>query len=476
MPTPALAAGRVSIVVTTHNYGRFLGQCLQSALDQTHPDLEVIVVDDGSTDAETPVVLERYGTDPRVTTFRLPGVGLAAASNSGIRRSRGEYILRLDADDFLHPAALAILAEELRRRPDIGLVYPDFYNVDEAGRFLSYSRVPRVQEGEKLFDNNPLAGGALYRRSCYDAIGGYDETLRYQEDFDFWLRFTRRFAAFGVGLPLLSYRRHTASMSQHLAERSAARRYVKRLFASAHKQLGGEQVLVVVPATWPGSFGRDERLLCQPLGGSSLLSVAVSHAVSGQGISGVAVVTDSVEIKGMADSLGAVVVSSPAFAPEPSELPEVTWLRTLLQHWPASDYIVPTVVVLASPFCPLRHPDRIQEAVDTLLIHGCDLVMAVDAEPVRAWALQPDGMRSLQPGVLPSGIRVYRQAGELLAVRRAWLEQSPASGSPVIGHVELLYPEWLCVKDEKSWSICLGLLKEAEAIRVSPGAYLRNVE
>lgn len=457
----------VSVILTAHNYGRFLDQCIRSVLEQTFQDFELVIVNDGSTD-DTPAILERYAEDTRVTIVTLPGVGLAGACNAGIRRSQGRYLMRLDADDFLDPHALAVMVETLERRPDVGLVYPDYHRVDERGRFLGYVRVPRVQNGARLLDSNPLAGGALYRRTCYDAIGGYNETLRYQEDYDFWLRFAERFRAYGVGLPLLSYRQHGGSMSKNLVNRLAARRHVKREFATDRRLFDRETVVCVIPEAWPGVPERSPSLLCRNLDGPSPIEQLVEAAKSCGMITRVLVTADHAEVRRMAQAAGAELVASPVPISELADRTALAWLRGLAKAWSEAGQSLPSLFLMASPFCPLRHPDRLREAVDTLAIHGCDVVISVDAEPMTPWTASAGGLAPIS-----TAGRVWRGAGELLAARATWLmaEEQPLHEA-MIGYVELLFPEWWCVKDEPSWRVCESLLPEAATLRVPPSAYL----
>lgn len=461
----------VSVILTAHNYGRFLDQSIRSVLDQTFRDFELIIVNDGSTD-DTAEVAARYAGDPRVRILTLPGVGLAAACNRGIREARGELILRLDADDFLDPRSLMVEVGLLRDHPEVGLVYPDHYTVDERGALTGTVRLPRVQDGACLLDWNPPPGGAVVRRSCYGAIGGYEETLRYQEDFDFWLRFTECFQAYGAGVPLLFYRRHAGSMSRNRAPRAAARRHVKRCFAETRRLLAGEIIGLVIPTVWPGAPPRREDLLSRDLGGETVIGLAVSQARGCSGIGRTLVVCDHEGLREVVSGGDVEPFSARSWDGEsgaPGERPELAWLRGLLKVLRESDGPTPSILLMASPYCPLRHPGRIQEALDTLAIHRCDLVVSVDVEPVRAWGV---GATSLEPVAAPG--RMYREAGELLAVRTRWLDAGRSLTDVRVGYVELIHPEWWCFYDEAALEPWKTLLPQAAALRVPPSAYLRT--
>lgn len=462
----------VSVILTAHNYGCFLAQSIESVLAQTFEDWELIVVDDGSTD-HTAEVLSRYAGDPRITVLSLQGIGLAAACNRGARASHGKLLLRLDADDFLDPHALKIQVDLLARRPDVGLAYPDFHLADGDGNYLGSRRPVCIKEGARLLDVTPLAGGALYRRSCYDVLGGYDEALRYQEDYDFWVRFTERFRAHGVGLPLLSYRQHAGSMSKNRINRSAARRYVKRQYMSTRRLGMGREVLIVIPEIWPGAPDRPRQLLHRSLGLTTPLQLALEQAQACEGPIEVVVVTDHSEARQAAEVAGVEAMMGPVSAPTNFERSELAWLRVLVQTWPTHRRTMPDLLILASPYCPLRHPERLREAIDTLLIHECDLVVSVDSESVTPLGVGPASLQTEQSIGLPEEIHIVREAGELLAVRTGWLAEPRPLAESLVGHVELLHPEWWCLTDEEAWQAYLDLVPEAEALKSPASAYLR---
>jgi len=219
---------KVSVIVTAHNYAEFLEECLDSVLRQTYDDFELVVVDDGSTD-ETPELLRDYSYEyPEIIkVVTLSGEGLPSACNRGIEAADGEYIIRLDADDYFDKNILTVEASYLDANPEIDLVYPDYYTIDKGGEIKNHVRLPKVGEEVKLLDRSPLAAGAMYRRSAWEQIGGYNESLNYQEDYDFWIKFITEYDVHNVNLPLMYYRQHGSSMSTNFTARMNARRDVK---------------------------------------------------------------------------------------------------------------------------------------------------------------------------------------------------------------------------------------------------------
>lgn len=204
----------VSVVIPTYNYGRYVGDAIDSALAQTVPPLEVVVVDDGSTD-DTPAVLARYGD--RIRVVRQENQGLSAARNTGIREARGEWVAFLDSDDAFHPRKLELQLAALAARPDLHLLATDCFS-DEPPRWLSVPDAPRlvpVTAGAIAVRTLFAPSSVLARKACFDAVGGFDPELRSVEDREMWVRVCARFPAAMLTAPLTWIRQTPGSMSRN---------------------------------------------------------------------------------------------------------------------------------------------------------------------------------------------------------------------------------------------------------------------
>jgi len=209
----------VSIVIPTYDCRRWLGEAIDSALTQTYPHCEIIVVDDGSTDGTGQWVQAYYGD--RIRYFWQEHAGVARARNLGLVEAKGEYIQFLDADDLLLPNKIAEHVRFLDSHPNYGVVYCEqlcFRNDNPADTF-EWVYKKRFQSGKillALIDSGlfcPLA--ALIRRSVIDRVGQFDETLASNEDWDFFLRLAHAGVEFYYlpGKPLALYRAHGAMRS-----------------------------------------------------------------------------------------------------------------------------------------------------------------------------------------------------------------------------------------------------------------------
>jgi glycosyltransferase involved in cell wall biosynthesis len=211
----------VSVVIAAYNYGRYVAGALTSVLGQSFRDLEVIVVDDGSTD-DTGSVVAPYLSDDRVRYHRADHIGQPAAKNIGIRQARGRLIAFLDADDLWLPTKLEKQLALLKANPAVGVVYSRRSLMDESGRPLEYEQ-PALFRGkvlEAMFRNNFICfSSAIVHRRVFKHLGLFDESLALAIDYEFWLRVTSSYAFDYVDEPLVQYRTGHASLSRRTEER-----------------------------------------------------------------------------------------------------------------------------------------------------------------------------------------------------------------------------------------------------------------
>jgi len=203
-----------SVVIPCYNQGHFLGEAIESVLDQTYRSYEIVVVDDGSTD-DTAEVAAAYD---HVGLLRQPNRGLAAARNAGFARSAGQYVLFLDSDDRLLPDALDLGIQSLRANPECALSYGYVIPISVDGRRLKVPPQFAVNENQylELLRHNYIwtTGAVVYRRSIIDELGGFNASISGSADFDLNLRVARLFRICCSDTPVLEYRRHDQSMSR----------------------------------------------------------------------------------------------------------------------------------------------------------------------------------------------------------------------------------------------------------------------
>lgn len=246
-PGSGLVAGRVSIVVPAYNCAATIAAAVESCLAQTYDDVEIIVVNDGSTDG-TAQVLEQFGR--RILVLHQDNAGLAAARNAGTRAASGEFVAWMDGDDLAMPERLRIQVGLLASRPAIALVSsdfsafvtgePDFDHSHISAYYRSVRRqggIARIYAHHDMIEPHSGTGDravvvrwgdvyesllwgnfvhpptVLVRRQAFDAIGFFDESLRYSSDYDLIIRIARSGPFAYIDAPLLQYRISATQMS-----------------------------------------------------------------------------------------------------------------------------------------------------------------------------------------------------------------------------------------------------------------------
>lgn len=235
----------VSVIIPTYNRAYCIERAIDSAAAQTHRELEILVVDDGSTDGTDELIRRRYAADPRVRCIRQPNSGVSGARNTGLRAARGEYVALLDSDDSWKPWKLELQLRCLSRVPQAGMIWTDMEAFDSSGKLVSERYLRRMYSAYRWFtaetlftesapaaalcpDLGPAKGATLYwgdifspmvmgnlvhtstvliRRSRQQAVGGFNEQLKYSgEDYEFHLRTCRQGPVAFVDVASIEYR------------------------------------------------------------------------------------------------------------------------------------------------------------------------------------------------------------------------------------------------------------------------------
>ena len=213
----------VTAVIATYNYGRFVTEAIESVLAQTYPEVEIVVVDDGSTD-DTHERLAAYAG--RIRSLYQANQSVAAARNTGIQAARGSLIAFLDADDLWHPHKLELQVRYLAQHPQVGLAA-----VDRLGEGAAHwpvlngctsFRARPVSLEELIIKPYFAPSGVLVRKECFARVGSFDTSLRNAEDYDMWIRIAAAFPIVKLEVPLWWYRVHGANKSHVPVRQEAA--------------------------------------------------------------------------------------------------------------------------------------------------------------------------------------------------------------------------------------------------------------
>jgi len=210
---------RVSVIIPAFNAAEYIKEAVESVFNQTYKDIEVIVVDDGSTD-NTRTIVNSYGA--KVIYIYQQNQGHAIARNTGLKKAAGQYYAFLDADDYWLPGKIAKQVQILKENPDSGIVHCDIKKVDLEGHEVKKSpKIKRYIEGE-IFPyfltrkGHIATSSALFKKECIERYGLLNESVRDwgSEDREFWLRMCKHYKVEYIDEPLVVYRVRNRSLSR----------------------------------------------------------------------------------------------------------------------------------------------------------------------------------------------------------------------------------------------------------------------
>ncbi len=228
----------VSIVTPVYNAAAFLEETLQSILASSYPNIEVVLMDDGSLDQSVLIAQKWAERDTRVKTFTQRNAGPAAARNNAIKHATGKYILPIDADDLLHPNYIEQAVEVLENNSNVKVVG---CNVEMFGERTGMCKYPPYSLS-LLARKNMIPISAMYRKSDWERVGGYCEEIIAREDWEFWISILKNGGEYVI-LPLVGFKYRIRANSKRLSDRKLKRHVVntlnKRHADFFQRELGG---------------------------------------------------------------------------------------------------------------------------------------------------------------------------------------------------------------------------------------------
>jgi glycosyltransferase involved in cell wall biosynthesis len=229
-------ANLVSVIIPAYNAELYLAEAIESVLAQTYRTVELIVVDDGSTD-NTALIAKKFADSVRL--IHQTNQGLSAARNAGIRSAQGEIIALLDADDLWESCFLEVMVSALEQNPQLIGAYCGFQYINAEGSIVGRPSLrvvaPEVFHETLLYNGNWLApSGVIFRKSVAFEVGLFDEEIGPVADTDLWIKLSSRGPLIGLPQPLIKYRQHDGNMSKDPQRMiTASRRLTEKVFGPA---------------------------------------------------------------------------------------------------------------------------------------------------------------------------------------------------------------------------------------------------
>ena len=203
----------VTIYITNYNYSAYLSKAIDSCLKQTFKNIEILIIDDGSTDGSKEIINSYASKNQNIIPIFKKNQGLIKACNTALSSAKGKFIIRLDADDWFDKNAIKLMAYELNNDKKLQIIFPDYYEVDEDNNIL---RSIRRHDFEKvgLLDQPAHGACTMFRTKTLISDGGYDEFFSCQDGLDIWHRFIKKHKVRNLNIPLFYYRKHELSITK----------------------------------------------------------------------------------------------------------------------------------------------------------------------------------------------------------------------------------------------------------------------
>ena len=360
----------VTVYITNFNYGKFIKQAIESVLLQTEQSFELIIIDDGSTD-NSKEIIEKYKDLKNIRIVYQKNKGLNVTNNIALRAARGKYIVRLDADDYFSPNALELLLEKLESDSMLGMVFPDYFIVDNQGEVLERQKRHDFDNEVKLFDQAAHGACTMIRVQFLREIGGYDESFSCQDGYELWVKFTSKFKVSNINEPLFYYRKHgknlTSNEDKILDTRANINsKYVKKF----NKEI---KSVAIIPVR-----GEGNDIYKLPFGSHTLLEEKINQALESNFITKVIVTSPDKNIKQLINDKYENIDKVSFFYRDKSKtrinVDLNSTLELIVKKFKNLDFKAITILAIEFPFLK---PSKIDDAINTMVLFDADSLISV---------------------------------------------------------------------------------------------------
>ncbi|MDC1338221.1 glycosyltransferase family 2 protein [Pelagibacteraceae bacterium] len=235
----------VTVYITNFNYSDYIEKSISSVLSQSYKNIEIIIVDDNSKDGSKEL-LKKYIKHPKIKIiFNKKNLGLLKSSNIAIKASSAKYIMRLDADDFLDKRIIEIFIKKINTKPNIAMVYSDYYEIDVVGKKLGKIKQISLNTKKSIKDRPILAACCLFKKEALFSVNLYDESFTRQDGYDIWYKLFENYNFEYVPKYLFFYRKHQKSLTKNDISLFKTRTHILNKFA--RKKFKKKKTLIIIP-------------------------------------------------------------------------------------------------------------------------------------------------------------------------------------------------------------------------------------
>ena len=441
----------VSVYITNYNYGDYLKEAIESVLAQTFGSFELIIIDDGSSDGSDEII-SRYDDVEKIVCIHQENKGLIYSNNIALRLSRGKYIMRLDADDYLAPQALEVLVPEMERNSETALVFPDYYLIDREGSVTGHIHRHNFQTDVDLLDQPAHGACTLIRKSFLNSVGGYDQSFPIQDGYDLWLNIIDKYPIRNVNRPLFYYRQHDKSITSNEKELLRTRGKIKANHVQK-RHLDPINVIAIIPVRGQSIDPRSNPL--RKIGERYLIDWTIESALESRLVTKVIITSPDKQV------IGHVRTNYPEVMLHERDV-QLACINTGIEDtalealdFYKSDGEEPDALLMLYIEAPFRSTMYIDKAINTFQLYDVDVVDGVRSDDDIFYVHRGNGMElwNKDRKLRLEREELYRRVGGIHLIRTSALIEAKDMGAGKIGHIILDQRAAFTIKSELDWEI-----------------------
>jgi len=362
----------VSVYITNFNYETYIRSAIESVLSQTYKNIELFIIDDGSTDNSRNII-NKYSSLKNVFIIFQNNKGLNKTNNVALNLCNGEYIIRLDADDYFHPDAIYFMVKKITMSKS-ALVFPDYFLIDEENNIIS--QVKRFDfDSEVTLRDIPAHGACtLISIDILKKIGGYDESFTCQDGYDIWIKMISSFTVTNINKPLFYYRQHHGSLSSNKFNILKTRSKIINKYLSSNSY-ESKSTVAFIPIR--GAKHNPKSISMKELNNKKLIDWTIDSVLSFSAFDSVIISSDDIHIAKHIESKYPSVIFH-------NRSPYHSALNTSLSHSLESsldeysiNHSLPDNIMLIFIEYPFREPFYYRMAIDYQNLFGTKIVESV---------------------------------------------------------------------------------------------------
>jgi len=417
----------VTVYITNFNYGKYIKQAIESVLNQSFQDFEIIIIDDGSTD-NSKQIIESFSHHSKIQVIFQQNKGLNVTNNIALRVAQGRYIMRLDADDYLEKNALELMSEVLEKDAELGLVFPDYFMVDAQGDVMNIEKRHSFEKEVSLLDQPAHGACTMIRKKFLQSLGGYDEQFKCQDGYDLWIRFTAKYKVTNINTPLFYYRQHGENLTSNENKILDTRAAIKEKFI-ANNISNYDDAIAIIPIRGTKYDSKN------------VVDLKIEQALKAEKI-------NNIVISSPDETVGEYIAEKypnnnkiifhkrpEKFARHNTSLAET--VAHVIQMEELKHLKIEIIVLLSVEF-PFIKTQTIEDAINTIRIFKTDSLISVRQEMNTFFQHDGSGMKPILNQENFTKLEreaLYKNTGGIIAVNREFFDKNKSLISGTVGHI-----------------------------------------